>query len=323
MTTKPSSQEINQKAAEWAARVDAGDLSRMEQAELDIWLAQDARHLGAFARAQAVLCQLERVGVAAGSQALRGRLKQSPIIGRRAVIFTGGMAASVAVIGTGVTFAWRYLSQKAYATRIGETQIVPLMDGSVVTLNTNSKIAVNYTKTRREISLLQGEALFDVAKNKNRPFIVTAKDTQVRAIGTSFTVKLLPNAPVQVLVQEGTIEVKKPDIPQVAPVRVSVNSKVVSPVDSPIVATPVEAVEVSRDLAWKMGRISFDNTTLKDAADEFARYSEIQIIVDPAVASESITGLFVSNDPIGFARAAATSLHLHAEIDAQAVRISR
>ena len=319
--TKLPYQEVNRQAAEWMAKVDAGSMSPSEKAVFDAWLEADMRHLGAYAKAEAVLSQLERVG-AAGADPLR--LSESPRhqVTRRKMVLTGSVAAGFAVAMFGVNFARRYLSRETYMTRIGETQVVPLVDGSVVTLNTNSKVSVDYTKARREIHLLYGEALFDVAKDKNRPFLVIAGDTQIRAVGTSFTVKFLPNLPLQVLIQEGTVEVRRPGIPQASPVRVSFNSKVVAPQDAPIETQIIEPARIKRDLAWRVGRIAFDNTTLKDAADEFARYSEIPIKVDPAIANQSVTGLFVSNDPVGFARAAATSLNLHAEIEEKEVRIS-
>jgi transmembrane sensor len=320
MTKRLASQEIDRQAAEWAARLDCGSLAAPEHEAFERWLAADTRHLGAYARAEAVISQLERAG-AAGAALLR---QPTPSAGmtRRQIVLSGSIAASVALL-TSAGLVWRFLKQQTYATQIGETRVVPLVDGSVVTLNTNSKVVVNYTKSAREIHLLQGEALFDVAKNKSRPFIVFAGDTQVRAVGTSFTVKLLPERPIQVLVQEGTVEVKRPDVPQAPAVRVPVNSEAVAPQNAPIETQRVEAVAVSRALAWRVGRISFDNETLADAAREFARYSSIQIQIEPSVADETITGLFVSNDPVGFAQAVATSLNLRTEIGDSEVRITR
>jgi transmembrane sensor len=321
VTKKASYQDVNRQAAEWLAKVDAGSMTLSEKAAFDCWLAADMRHLGAYAKAEAVLSQLERVG-AAGADWLRLSEPPPQLITRRRIVLTGGIAAGVAMATLGVEFTRRYLGKETYTTRIGETKIIPLVDGSVITLNTSSEVAVDYTRARREVHLLYGETLFDVAKNKSRPFIVVAGDTHIRAVGTSFTVKFLPNQPLQVLVQEGTVEVRRPDIPQASPVRVSINSRAVAPQNAPIETQAIEPARIKRDLAWRTGRISFDNVTLKMAAEEFARYSEIQIEVDPAIANQSITGLFVSNDPIGFARAAATSLNLHAEIGKRVVRIA-
>ena len=321
MITRLTCQEIDRQAAHWAAKLNSGSLTDPEQAAFECWLATDVRHMGAYAKAEAVLSQLGRVG-AAGA----GSLRSTPFsegLTRRRIVLAGGIAASVGVMLAGGGIAWRYLGRQTYATRIGETQVVPQIDGSVVTLNTDSKVTVNYTKSTREIHLLQGEALFDVAKNKVRPFIVFAGDTQVRAVGTSFTVRLLPDRPLQVLVQEGTVEVKRADIPQAPPVRVAVNSKAIAPEDAPIKTERLEPMEISRALAWRVGRIAFDNETLRAAAQEFARYSAIEIQIDPSIADETITGLFVSNDPVGFARAAATSLNLRAEIGDKEVRITR
>lgn len=323
MITRLSPQEIDRIAAEWAARQCSG-LTPADQQELDRWLKDDPRHLGAYAKAQAVLAQLDRVG-AAGPDALRTLDVALPIgsaLNRRTAL-VGGMAAGLAVSAGGAFWLWRLLRQESYATRIGETKEIVLSDGSLVTLNTDSRILVRYSKARRQIQLLQGEALFDVAKNKKRPFIVTAGDTQVRAVGTSFTVKLLPQQPVQVLVREGVVEINRPHVPQAPSVQLPANMLAVAPPEAPISTEAVPRIQVTRDLAWREGRIAFDNETLANAAREFERYSDIQIRVPSELEGQTITGLFVSNDPVGFARAAAISLNLHVEVANREVRLSR
>jgi transmembrane sensor len=323
MTTRLSPQEIDRIAAEWAVRQGSG-LTPADQQELDRWLKDDPRHLGAYAKAEAVLAQLDRVG-AAGSDALRmGDF--APAIGsalNRRSALVGSMAAGLAVSAGGAFWLWRLLRQESYATRIGETKEIVLSDGSLVTLNTDSRLLVHYSKTRRQIQLLQGEALFDVAKNKKRPFIVMAGDTQVRAVGTSFTVKLLPQQPVQVLVREGVVEINRPRVPQAPAVQLPANMMAVAPPEAPISTEAVPRIQVTRDLAWREGRIAFDNQTLANAAREFERYSDIQIRVPPDLENQTITGLFVSNDPVGFARAAAISLNLQVEVVNREVRLSR
>jgi transmembrane sensor len=316
MTTKLSPQEIDRQAALWAARRE--NLSPEEQGMFDAWLKADVRHLGAYAKAEAVLAHLQSASGA--GEAFHEAA--APVTRRRAML-AGSMAATVAVLGASGFVAWRFLGQQTYATRLGETQVIPLADGSVITLNTASEVQVHYTKDRRDIALVHGEALFDVAKDKARPFIVTAADTQVRAVGTSFNVKALPDQPVQVLVQEGIVEVKRPDVAVAAPVRVAANTKAIAPAGAPIATQAVTHTQVTRDLAWRVGRIAFDNETLAQAAAEFSRYSAIPIVLDPTIQNETVTGLFVSNDPVGFARAAALSLDLHAEVGDSQVRLTR
>jgi len=234
----------------------------------------------------------------------------------------GSIAASVAAAVFVGTEYWRTDQRENYSADFGQVREVVLADGSIVTLNTNSKVSVKFTKERREIHLLQGEALFDVAKNKNRPFVVVAGDMQVRAVGTSFTVSMLPSRPIQVLVREGVVELSHVTKGRTMPVRVSANTQVLASRDVPIIAAEVSKTKIERDLAWQFGHIALDNKTLQDAANEFSRYSDVRIIVDPSVAKRTVTGLFVANDPIGFAKAAAAVLKLELEVGDGKIHLS-
>jgi transmembrane sensor len=311
--------DIEDIAAEWAVKTDAERLEPGEQAALDAWLDADTRHLGAFARARAALA-FANVGQIANGRELQGRSLQSS---RRRIIVLGSLAACGAGILVAAPLLWRALQRESYTTQIGETKVVPLSDGSVVTLNTNSRVDVNYTKERRDIRLVRGEALFDVAHNKQRPFLVQAGDTQVRAVGTSFTVKLLPDQPVQVLVREGIVEIKRPEVPVAPVIRVAANTRAIAPVAAPIVSTSVAPAEVNRALAWRVGRLSFEGETLKEAVAEFARYTDTRIEIDaPDVENQTVAGLFVSNDPVGFAKAVAASFKLRMQVSDRKIRLS-
>ena len=316
MTSRLSSEDVYDKAAEWAARVDAGPLSVDEQNALETWLAEDTRHYGAYAQSCALLVPIDKPGPMRAAAPVNSR--------RRAFLLGGSIAAGLVVAAGAVSYVSQLWGEGRYRTRIGEMRVVPLNDGSVVTLNTNSEIVVRYSQAQRHIELLQGEALFDVAKNKQRPFIVQSGTTLVRAVGTSFNVKALPDQPVQVLVREGIVEVKRSDLPVAPVILIAKNNRAIAPQDSPIVAKPVETAEVGRELAWRVGRIAFHGETLAEAAAEFARYSDVRIqIDDPDVAKEKVTGLFVPTDPIGFANAAAVAFDLHSEISGEQIRLTR
>lgn len=321
MSTRQTHQEIDRIAASWAARRCNG-LSADDTAALDAWLEADPRHLGAYMKAEAVLARLDQAG-AAGADALRLEGPPAPALPKRRTILVGAAAASLAIAAGSVVAVRHLLEEEVYATNIGETKEVVLSDGSIVTLNTNTRLTVHYTNALRQITLLQGEALFDVAKNKQRPFTVLARDTQVRAVGTSFTVKLLSQQLVQVLVREGVIEIRRPDVPEAPPVRLAANNVALAPAKTPISTAPVPNAQVSRNLAWRQGRIAFDNETLAEAAREFGRYSDIQIRVAPGLEAQTVTGLFVSTDPVGFARAAALSLNLRVDVRNREVTIRR
>jgi transmembrane sensor len=125
------------------------------------------------------------------------------------------------------------------------------------------------------------------------------------------------------MVAEGTVELTRPSIGH--PVRISAESAV-TVADRSVAPSPVKLSrdDVMRETAWKDGRIAFEGESLSQAAGEFARYSEVRIVIDdPSVGREEITGLFASNDPVGFARAAALSLGLKAEIGNGEVRLTR
>ncbi len=325
MTVRLSSQEIDDLAAEWAARIDAGALTLEQKAALDAWLDADTRHLGAFAKARAVAAHTERArALGPNFDPVRFAAAETRQPTRRRILLMGSIAASVAALAIPGTIVWRLFNTDTYSTLIGETRVVPLEDGSVITLNTNSEVTVAYTKQRRDIRLLRGEALFDVAKDAKRPFVVQAGGTQVRAVGTSFTVTKLPDQPVKVLVREGVVEIKRPDVPTAPMVRAAADTRAIAPVDAPIVATRVATAEVRRELAWSIGRLAFEGQTLKEAADMFARYSDTHIVIDdPAIGDKTITGLYVSNDPVGFSKAVAVSLNLHTEIRDGEVHLMR
>jgi transmembrane sensor len=128
---------------------------------------------------------------------------------------------------------------------------------------------------------------------------------------------------VQVLVREGVVEVKRPDAPVAPPVRLAANTRASAPADAPIVAASVAPAEVTRALAWRVGRIAFEGETLKEAAAEFARYSDTRIEIDaPDVENQTVAGLFVSNDPVGFSKAVAASFKLHMEVSDHEIRLS-
>ncbi len=341
-TRNETAKEIDAAAAEWAARLDRGVLSPEDEARLDAWLAADARRVGAFAKARAVALYSERARAlgpqfdprafkATGPRAKgKGGAKGTVFSPARRWMLWGTAAAGIggAVLG-GYGLA---TAGETYVTRRGEMKVVPLADGSVVNLNTDSRMRVLYSAARRAIHLDRGEALFDVAKDASRPFVVYAGDTQVKAVGTSFSVLRLADTPVQITVREGVVEIDRGHLgtAQIAPVRLSANMRAMAPIDSglaapaPIRAVAVAPVEVERSVAWREGRIAFEGETLAEAVKDFQRYSDTRIVIDdPSIAREEVTGLFQANDPVGFAQAVATGFGWHAEVGENQVRLSR
>lgn len=322
-----NAREIDDAAAAWVARNDAGQLSAEDRAALDAWLAQDRRHAGAYARARAVFALSGRAETASAQQgpapdAPHERLPMQLARPRRR--WAGAAVAAAALLATAIgSIAWlRPAPQDRFATAQGEVRRLSLDDGSTLTLNTASRAHVYWSDAERRVRLLEGEALFDVASDPQRPFIVESAATTVRAVGTSFTVRRFEADRIEVVVREGVVAVDSLDSPGSPSTELVANMRAL---DQPGMAPTVEPFGedlVTQHLAWREGMIAFDGDTLADAAREFARYSATPLRVDDAeVAQLRVVGLFASNDPAGFARAAALSLGLETEIDEDGIRL--
>jgi len=314
----PQINHIDREAAGWLTKVEAGGLSATEQAALDAWLAADTRHFGAYLKAKAVLAHAERFKkLPQNIQAGQDVSTQS----RRRVIMAGSIAASLVALAVGGSFLWSSLREDVYATKLGEIRRIALVDGSVITLNTQSKAIVRYSPATRAVTLVQGEALFDVAKNKARAFVVEVNGIKVRAVGTSFSVRALVDRPLEVLVREGVV---KMDLAREKAVFLSANSRAVMSPDGAIAVEVLTPVKVAGDLAWKSGHIILQHRTLNFAAKEFSRYSKTMIVIEePSVGDLTVTGIFASDDPVAFARAVALSLKLNVEVGDHEVRLTR
>ena len=319
---RETAEQINDAAGLWAVRHERG-LTETEAAEFQAWLDGDTRRLGAYGRMAVTLKNTERaaaLGPSFDPKAFRGSKPKG--LNRRQWL-AGGSAIAASIAGAGIYLAVG--RPRSYETRKGEKRVVGLGDGSVITLNTATKLDVNYTGERRLIRLLDGEALFDVAKDAERPFIVQAGDTEVRAVGTSFTVARVANTPVQVMVREGIVDVSRPRLAAEKPTRLPANTRaVVAPEATSVQVAAIDTATVGRDLAWQEGRIVIQGETLGAAAAKFARYSDTRIIIeDPSMAAEEVSGVFEANDPITFAKSMALSLNGRAEVGVDEVRIIR
>jgi transmembrane sensor len=321
VTTKPESHdEINRTAADWVARSDRG-LSSIEDAELAAWLESDPRRAGAYLRMSAVLAQAsgEARAETDGGASRQAAPRQAGAT-RRRWLLGGSVAAGLAVAG--IELGGRRTLR--FDTRKGEKRVVALDDGSIVTLNTDTRLEVEYSRSLRLVRLGSGEALFDVAKDGARPFLVRAGETEVRAIGTSFTVERILDRPIQVLVREGVVEVRRSQDRAPGTLRLAAFRRAtVADPGGPIRVLRVDPAEVGRALAWQQGRLVFEGESLSEAAATFARYSDVRIVVAaPELADKGVAGVFDASDPVGFAQAAAQSLGARTEIAKDQVRIS-
>jgi transmembrane sensor len=323
---RQTAKEIDVEAADWAARVDRG-LSPDEHLALEAWVAADVRRPGAYARMRATSLHSERArALAPNFDHAKFQPARPAIVSRRGLLLTGGGLIAAGVAGVAVLKGLDAGSM-TYTTKIGEVSVTSLADGSTITLNTATRITVEFTDKARNVALLEGEALFDVAKDATRPFTVRAGNTLARAVGTSFTVRRLADSPIQVLVREGVVDVSRREgAGDPKPVRLAANTLASSPTtrNAQIAASAVPERTVERELAWRGGQIVFEDETLAQAAAQLARYSETRLVIDdPAIGAERITGLFKARDTLGFANAVAASFDLRVETAEGEVRLQR
>jgi len=313
VSARETAREIGDQAAEWATRIDSGTVDPGTEEELQRWLAGDPRRRGALLRAEAALSFLDR------GRALSGVIAKPaprPLWIRRKLLFVGvalaATLAAVTLLNTG---------PNRYGTSLGEVRQIPLSDGSVVAINTQSTVEVAMHSDVREVTLARGEAWFKVAHDKQRPFVVSVGRIRVRAVGTAFSVRRHDDG-ADVLVTEGVVETWTVG-EESRRVQVAAGSRAsVTEYESP---KPVQAAaDITRSLAWRDGRIVLEGETLDQAVAQFNRYNTKKLVIgDPQLAAEKLVGQFRATDPATFAGAVATTLNAEVDTEGDIIRLSR
>ncbi|MGH1471788.1 MAG: FecR family protein [Cellvibrionaceae bacterium] len=167
------------------------------------------------------------------------------------------------------------ITQQLFATPIGTKQRFTLSDGSVIELNTNSRLTVQYSDNQRKLALLEGEAYFDVAHNSERPFVVTANSGVVTAVGTAFNINL-QDASMTVSVTDGLIRVNKLDddrttVGQAPSEEILVDVGYQLSVNTENIGEK-QIADIERIIAWREKTLIFQDMDLSLALSELNRY---------------------------------------------------
>jgi transmembrane sensor len=302
----PDTQRIDTEAAEWAVRMSLRPFAMDEQAELDQWLAVNERHRGALLRARAAWSDVDRLAALTGRPSAEpsAATQEKPV--RQHFWRSAAAVAAILLVGA-VWSLWP--ADKRYATPIGGLNNVLLADGSHVTLNTDTRIRVVLRDHERRIELDKGEALFQVAKDPSRPFVVRAGSVSVRAIGTAFSVRTLDHR-IDVTVTEGLVELTE-DGAGAGPLirRIAANERASVIEKHQVEVQKLAQEEAQRQIAWRTGTADFAGGSLAEAVAEINRHNVRQIVIDdPALAHRPVVGVFRANDSEGFAATVATAL---------------
>ena len=300
---RESGADIDAAAADWVIKMDRG-LSGAESQQLEVWLAGDSRRRGALARAQAVWMHTERAQVFREAVELRSA-RPSSWRARMAV------AASL-VLAAVLLWSWQGYSRSHVATALGEIRSVPLADGSRITLDTDSRVSVRFEAATRLVRLESGEALFEVAKDAGRPFVVQAGNTRIRAVGTAFIVRRHSDQNVEVTVTEGVVDVWRESSSPEPAIRLAAGKRAVTNPQEIAPPQVLTGAQMAGATAWQSGFIDLNGRTLANAAEEFNRYnSQVVVISDPKLAGQTVVGRFQATNPRAFVSAAAAMLDAH------------
>jgi transmembrane sensor len=289
-------------AAQWFARLNARSVSTASLHEFRAWRRQPENDAAygmvetVWRGADSLQSDPDIQGAIAEAMERIGRSVKGT---RREASYGRWVGAAVVVLLAVVLFgAGRILRlSRSYETAVGEDRLVLLEDGSRVRLDTDTRLAVRFTPTARQIELLKGQAFFDVAHNPARPFTVQAGSTRVRAVGTRFDVRR-DGDQVRVSLMQGAVKVASP--------ATSGQSRVwtLAPGDR-LTASPsaqsLHKADVDDDTGWMTGRLIFHDIPLASAIEEVNRYNRGKIILNASRLDDvRVNGTFASGDATDF-----------------------
>lgn len=324
-TRDPATAHARQCAAHWLAALSDENCSDAERRQFFVWLRASGQHVDEFLRLSRLNARLsnreawpnESVAdlIAAARAGGEGNIaildhpteSDASLTGHKRVRWPVAAALACIFVAAGMIVGHSRIEQwltPEYATAVGEQRSITLEDGSVVELNSRSRLRAHFKDALRSIELLEGEAIFRVSKDPKRPFRVRTGATDIVAAGTAFNVKASDSRTV-VTVLEGRVRVNQRHAAErsAAEAAKAVNEFELTVGDQLIVAKAQPAIRVSlRDTekvtSWTERRLIFEDTPLSAVAAEFARYSSRAIrIEDPTVAARTINGVFDATDP--------------------------
>jgi transmembrane sensor len=286
-------------AADWLVRLQAPDLDAGEALAFDAWLGEHPANPAAYDAVLAVTLEIEAAasGIARAAEAApvrrpgrRPGRRRSPA-SRRGWLVAGGLAAAATVALAVMPFSAFEPRTQTFATAKGEHRTVRLADGSTVDLNAGSRLGVTLARGERRVVLPEGEAVFDVAADKARPFLIAAGDRTVRVVGTRFDVRRRSGL-LSVTVERGVVEVRPSAEAAGRAYRLRPGQRLDHLEGAPGVR--VSAVDPAQVFSWKSGRLIYRDQPLGDVvADLNQQFPRPILLEDPALAQTRVSGVLV------------------------------
>jgi transmembrane sensor len=301
-------QTVRDQPAFWFARSRDGDLPAEERAAFQAWLDEHDQHAHEYRLLQNLWGAADLLPKAR-LQALCEPDAAVPLPtprshSRRTFVRYAVAASLVAMVTAGGLYFG--LSQQPdysaeFATVLGERRQVPLPDGSVVDLNSRTRLKVHFFSARRQVDLIEGEAMFSVEHDTSRPFVVQTGDGSVTVTGTRFDVRRDP-AQTLVAVESGTVKVKGRADEQAN--QVTLTAGLGSSIDASGNVTPASTINTAAVTAWRGGKLVFNDAPLSEVVQEVSRYRAKPLrVAEGKAANLRLTSVFKSDDTDALLRA--------------------
>ncbi len=299
-------------AAEWSRRSAAG-LSAPQREEFRRWLAADPRHGAALAQVRPAADDCDWMWHAGAVDEIAAGLAQRKIRRRRRrLVASASVTAGLLLLLVALPNLRERepgLSSAAVALTVVEPARRVLPDGSVIELRNDADVAIEFTPALRRVVLRGGEAHFQVFSDASRPFVVSSRGVEVRAVGTAFAVQVAPTD-IEVMVTEGRVAVAAEEhsgdsdaraVPGRAPrpafaaFTVDAGNRVnvpaaPEPAMPPVV--PMTEKDVSEKLGWRIPRIEFTASPLREVVARLNAHNRVQLAFDdPSLGDLRISGV--------------------------------
>lgn len=328
-----TSASLLDEASVWIARLSNDQASEQDHQRFALWLGKSAEHRAAYDQMETLWLDLGCVKYTSTDSSDLKQPEDQPLPGETKLVgsdkttkassfwqkkwvktrFIASFALCAAVAVALLPDASQTTATQHLATAVGEHSIETLADGSVVQLNTNTRLEVSYTHSQRELTLTQGEAHFNVKKNPQRPFVVRIPGGSVVAVGTAFNIEIEPQQTL-VTVTEGVIRVEEQNDSALPAdtVTARLNDQVrISPAGG---LTRDRMPSDHLATAWLEQNMVFKNVSLAQVVAELNRYSGKKIkISDASLAFMPVSGVFKTDQPAQTLQAIEASLGLESK----------
>jgi len=282
---------VRDDAARWFVRLQEPAVDVIEYRRFEAWLGEHPQHREEFEVLQGLWTAADLVPAAR----LQALCETPPVRRARQPWVRYAVAASVVAVALGLGL-FSGLHHPApytaeYSTALGERRHVALPDGSIIDMNSRSRLQVRFEKDQRGIELIEGEAMFSVEHDTSRPFVIDAGNGQVTVTGTRFDVRR-DLTETRVAVEQGTVKVQGQSAEFV-----SLTAGLGTRIDAGGTVAPAYAVNPAELTAWRSGKLVFNNASLSEVAAEVSRYREKPLIVgSDKVGNLRLTSVFKSDN---------------------------